>query len=159
MAGVLLKHKFTILSFFLFIFLVEGKFHKFSRQLSPKSYGSKKEKLTNLMFCLHERASGNHPTVMQVAKGAKTDTSSSKFGLTVVKDELLTLGPEPTSKIVGRAQGIGSYVDLQKPALMMVYNYVFVEGKYNESTLNVVGRNPILSKSKEFQSLAGPGYF
>ncbi|KAJ9559199.1 hypothetical protein OSB04_013813 [Centaurea solstitialis] len=159
MAQILLKHKFSILALFLFILLVEGESHKFSRSLSPKSYGLKKEKLSHFQFYLHDIVSGDHPTAIQVADAPMTNTSSTRFGYTTVIDDQLTVGPEPTSKIVGRAQGIYSFADLDEFAIMMVFNYVFIEGKYNGSTLSVLGRNPFMSKVRELPIVGGSGLF
>lgn len=59
----------------------------------------------------------------------------------MMMDDPLTIGPEPGSRIVGRAQGIYASSDLKDLAFLMVLNYCFTEGKYNGSTLSILGRN------------------
>lgn len=43
--------------------------------------------------------------------------------------------------------------------LFMVLNYVFVKGKYNGSTLSLLGRNPIFSEVREMSIVGGSGLF
>ncbi|XP_024960954.1 dirigent protein 21-like [Cynara cardunculus var. scolymus] len=159
MVQILPKHKFSILALFLFSLVIEGGSHKFSRSLSQRSYGFKREKLSHLQFYLHDLVSGDHPTAVRVAEAAMTNTSRTLFGATHVIDDSLTVGPEPTSKIVGRAQGIYAFTDLNEFGLLMVFNYAFVEGKYNGSTLSVLGKNSFLSKVREMPIVGGSGLF
>nr|GEX11983.1 dirigent protein 21-like [Tanacetum cinerariifolium] len=70
-----------------------------------------------------------------------------------------TVGPERTSKIVGRAQGLYAADDLNELSIIMVLNYVFVEGKYNGSTLSILGRNLVTSKVREMPIVGGSGLF
>ncbi|KAM0980903.1 hypothetical protein ACFX2J_014023 [Malus domestica] len=41
----------------------------------------------------------------------------------------------------------------------MALNFVFVEGKYNGSTLSVLGRNAVLSAVREMPIVGGSGLF
>ncbi|KAI3511962.1 hypothetical protein L1887_19124 [Cichorium endivia] len=159
MAQSLHKQKCTILTLFLFLFLRHGESEKFSRNLSPNTLGFKKQKLSHLHFYFHDLVSGDHPTALRVAQSAITNTSPTGFGFVVMIDDPLTVGPEPTSKIVGRAQGIYAAADMSQAALLMVLNYVFVEGKYNGSTLSILGRNPIFSPVRELPIVGGSGLF
>ncbi|KAF6163966.1 hypothetical protein GIB67_011657 [Kingdonia uniflora] len=68
-------------------------------------------------------------------------------------------GTEPNSKIIGRAQGIDALASQQEIGLLMVLNYVFIEEKYNGSTLSVLGRNPILHQVREMPIVGGSGLF
>ncbi|KAI3738535.1 hypothetical protein L2E82_28570 [Cichorium intybus] len=159
MVQTLPKHKCTILIILVFSFLQNGESHKFSRNLSPKSLGFKKQKLSHIHFYFHDIVGGDHPTAMQVARAAITKTSHTAFGLTVMIDDPLTVGPERTSKIVGRAQGIYASVDLNQVGLLMAMNYVFLEGKYNGSTLSILGRNSVFSPVRELPIVGGSGLF
>ncbi|CAI9268280.1 unnamed protein product [Lactuca saligna] len=159
MAQTLPQHKYTILTILLFSFLLHGESHKFSRKLSPKSLGLKKEKLSHLHFYFQDIVGGDHPTALRVAQSSITNTSSTAFGFVVMIDDPLTVGPERTSKIVGRAQGIYASADLNQAALLMVMNYVFVEGKYNGSTLSILGRNQVFSPVRELPIVGGSGLF
>ncbi|KAI3511965.1 hypothetical protein L1887_19127 [Cichorium endivia] len=159
MAQTLPKHKCTILTILVFSFLLHGESHKFSRNLSPKSIGLKKQKLSHLHFYFHDILGGNQPTALPVAQSAISNTSFTRFGLMVMIDDALTMGPEPSSKIVGRAQGVYASADLSQIGFLMVMNYVFVEGKYNGSTLSILGRNSVLSPVRELPIVGGSGLF
>ncbi|CAI9268281.1 unnamed protein product [Lactuca saligna] len=159
MAQTLSQHKSTILTILLFSFLLHGESHKFSRNLSPKSLGLKKQKLSHLHFYFQDIVGGDHPTALRVAQSSITNTSHTGFGVVVMIDDPLTVGPETTSKIVGRAQGIYASADLNQVGFLMVMNYVFIEGKYNGSTLSILGRNSVLSPVRELPIVGGSGLF
>ncbi|KAJ9695593.1 hypothetical protein PVL29_010865 [Vitis rotundifolia] len=73
--------------------------HRFSRKFSPISIGLKEEKLSHLHFYFHDIVSGQQPTAVRVAEAAMTNKSGTVF----MMDDLLTEGPEPSSKMVGKA--------------------------------------------------------
>ncbi|PON76176.1 Disease resistance response protein [Parasponia andersonii] len=127
--------------------------------LPEKNLGFKREKLTHLHFYVQDVVSGRNPTAVTVAEGATTNTSTVSFGLVTVLDDLLTVGPDPTSKQVGRAQGISVFASQSEVGLLMVLNYVFTEGKFNGSTLSVLGRIGITSAVKELPIVGGSGLF
>lgn len=74
-------------------------------------------------------------------------------------DDALTEKQDPTSKIVGRAQGFYSVAAQQEIALLMVMNFVFVEGKYKGSSLSILGRNPVMNDVREMPIVGGTGSF
>lgn len=74
-------------------------------------------------------------------------------------DDPLTVGPEPNSKLVGRAQGIYGSASQHEGGLLMVMNFAFVDGKYNGSTLSMLGRNMVLSATREMPIVGGSGAF
>lgn len=88
-----------------------------------------------------------------------TNKSPTGFGAVVMMDDPLTEGPEPSSKLVGRAQGIYASASQTELGLLMVLNYVFVEGKYNGSTLSILGRNSVFSTIREMPIVGGTGKF
>ena len=88
-----------------------------------------------------------------------TNKSATVFGAVLMMDDPLTVGPEPSSKLVGRAQGIYASASQEEMALLMVLNFAFMEGKYNGSTLSVLGRNTIFSKVREMPIVGGSGLF
>lgn len=89
-----------------------------------------------------------------------TNTSAvSTFGVIVIADNLLTEGPDPSSKEIGRAQGMYASTDMNTVSLTMVFNLVFTEGEFNGSTLSMYGRNPIFSEVREFPIIGGTGAF
>jgi hypothetical protein len=148
---------FTILSFS--TFATAGKNQGFSRPLSPTKLGLKREKLTHLHFYFHDAVGGRNPTAVRVAEAPMTNTSSTGFGGVFVMDDPLTERPELSSKLVGRAQGIFASASQSEVGFLMVLNFDFMEGKYNGSTLSVLGRNTILSAVRELPIVGGSGLF
>ncbi|GKV21747.1 hypothetical protein SLEP1_g31699 [Rubroshorea leprosula] len=74
-------------------------------------------------------------------------------------DDPLTEGPEISSKMVGRAQGLYAMASQEEIGAMMSMNFAFTEGKYNGSTITVVGRNSVNSKVREMPVIGGSGMF
>ncbi|KAL0339534.1 UNVERIFIED_CONTAM: Dirigent protein 21 [Sesamum radiatum] len=132
---------------------------QFSRKLSKKEMGLKVEKLSHLHFYFHDIGSGSNPTAVHVAQAATTNSSATLFGSVTVIDNRLTLGPELSSKTVGRAQGMYVFADTTELALSVVYNFAFSEGVFNGSVLSVLGRNPFLSGVRELPVVGGSGVF
>ena len=73
-------------------------------------------------------------------------------------DDPLTEGPELSSKLVGKAQGIYASASQSETGLLMVLNYVFTEGKYNGSSLSILGRNAVFSGVREMPIVGGRFY-
>ncbi|KAF5961921.1 hypothetical protein HYC85_003130 [Camellia sinensis] len=119
----------------------------------------KKEKLTKLNFYLHDTLSGKNPTAIKVAQANITFKSPTLFGLINMIDDPLTVGPEPNSTEVGRAQGFYGSAGLDKLGLIMTMNLYFTTGKYNGSTLSVVGRNSVMELYREMPIIGGSGVF
>ena len=65
-----------------------------------------KEKINHLRFYFHDIVSRKNVTAVKVALAPTTNYSATLFGTVMVMDDWLTEGPEATSKMVGRAQGI-----------------------------------------------------
>lgn len=118
-----------------------------------------KEKLTKLRFYFHDIVSGNNPTVVRVAQANTSNTSPTFFGVVAVMDDPLTLGPVPTSERVGSAKGIYTFASQEDFGLLMAFNFVFTGGKYNGSTLSVLGHNRLTEKYREFPVVGGSGVF
>lgn len=74
-------------------------------------------------------------------------------------NDRLTEGLEPTSKAVGRAQGMYAVASQHDLGLLMVINFAFLEGKYNGSALSILGRNPVLHSVREMPIVGGSGVF
>ncbi|PIA48248.1 hypothetical protein AQUCO_01400672v1 [Aquilegia coerulea] len=145
--------------FFNFILLLSACFSLINGENSDwysetKVLEKMEEKVTHLHFYFHDTISGDKPTATQIA-GPKT----GGFGDTMMADDPLTEGPEATSKIIGRAQGMYGVSGQQEPGLLMVLSYCFIEGKYNGSTLSVLGRNQIFHPVREMPIVGGSGLF
>ncbi|XVE96158.1 hypothetical protein REPUB_Repub02eG0197400 [Reevesia pubescens] len=162
MAKILQKHSYTIpflltiLSFFSTFATIESQ--SFSRNLSPSSLGLKREKLSHLHFYYHDIVAAKNPTAIRVAQ-APTTNASSPFGAVVMMDDPLTINPDINSKLVGKAQGIYAIASQSEASLLMVYNFAFMEGKYNGSNLSVFGRNSVFSSLRELPIVGGSGVF
>ncbi|KAJ7971411.1 Dirigent protein [Quillaja saponaria] len=150
---------FFIIITFLFSTSITAENHHFSQNLSPASIGLKREKLSHLHFYFHDIVSGRNPTAVRVAEADVTNSSSTLFGATVMIDDPLTVQPEISSKLVGRAQGIYASASQTEAGLLMVLNFAFMEGKYNGSTLSVLGRNMVFSTVRELPIVGGSGLF
>ncbi|GKV34507.1 hypothetical protein SLEP1_g42878 [Rubroshorea leprosula] len=136
-----------------------AKPHRFSKQLPPATLGLKREKLSHLHFYFHDILSGRNPTAVKVASAPLTNRSATVFGQVMMMDDPLTVGPELTSKLVGRAQGIYASASQTEVGFLMVLNFAFMEGKYNGSNLSVLGRNAAFSAMREMPIVGGSGVF
>ncbi|KAA8536007.1 hypothetical protein F0562_028485 [Nyssa sinensis] len=118
-----------------------------------------KEKVTKLHFYFHDIASGKNPTAVQVAQPNATNKSPAFFGIIMMVDDPLTVRPEPTSNIMGRAQGFYGFAGMEEIELIMTMNIVFTEGEYNGSSLSILGRNPVFHRYREMPVVGGSGFF
>lgn len=155
-----LASSFLILSIVLsFLIIANAKSQRFTKYLSPATLGLKKEKLSHLHFYFHDIVSGKNPTAVRIARADMTNTSSTGFGMVAMIDDPLTMTPELSSKLVGRAQGFYASASQNDVGLLMTMNFVFMEGKFNGSTLSVLGRNSVLSTVREMPIVGGSGLF
>ncbi|KAL6288671.1 hypothetical protein ACE6H2_006181 [Prunus campanulata] len=117
------------------------------------------EKTSHLHFFFHDIVSGKNPSAVRIA--GPLNSTITTFGATMMIDDALTEKQEPTSKIVGRAQGLYS-VAAQRDhefALLVIMNFLFVEGMYKGSTISILGRNPVLNNVREMPIIGGTGLF
>ncbi|KAJ9549683.1 hypothetical protein OSB04_022226 [Centaurea solstitialis] len=63
------------------------------------------------------------------------------------------------SRMVGRAQGFYGLCSKEEMSLLMSMSFGFVTGRYNGSTLIVLGRNPVTEKVREMPVVGGSGVF
>ncbi|KAG6632625.1 hypothetical protein I3843_13G150100 [Carya illinoinensis] len=169
MAGILPTMASQLLVFFLVssfcIILVSGEEESgFGRALDRKLLGLKKEKLSHFRFYFHDIVGGPNPTAVQVVP-PPSNASATFFGLVRMFDNPLTLGPKLSSKSVGKAQGFYASAAQEEIAFLMVMNFAFTEGKYNGSTLSILGRNnggssrvremPVIGGSRLFRFARG----
>ncbi|KAL6906148.1 hypothetical protein ACP4OV_003749 [Aristida adscensionis] len=127
---------------------------------TPAAAAGGGEKETHIKVYWHDVVSGPSPTVVPVARAAVTNTSKTAFGAVMVIDDPLTEGPDlSSSKPIGRAQG--TYIGAGKDtlALMMSMNFVFQGGKYNGSSVAIMGRNEVFSAVREMAVVGGTGVF
>ncbi|PQQ14754.1 dirigent protein 22-like [Prunus yedoensis var. nudiflora] len=125
---------------------VSGENHGFVGSIDPKLFGLQNEKLTHIRLFWHDIRNGPHP-------------SATNFGLVRMFGNALTEGPELSSKLVGRAQGFYASAARKKLSLLMVQNFAFVLGKFNGSTISLIGRKSIFNKVRELPVVGGSGAF
>ncbi|OMO68828.1 Plant disease resistance response protein [Corchorus olitorius] len=149
---------FAIFSFSTSLAVAHDPSQVFSKYVSPSSLGLKREKLSHLHFYFHDIVSGKNATAMRVAEAPSTNTSATFFGAIVMMDDPLTIKPEINSTIVGRAQGMYAFASQSDISLLMVLNFAFTHGKFNGSTLSILGRNRV-STVREMPIVGGSGVF
>ncbi|KAL6966289.1 Dirigent protein 19 [Sarracenia purpurea var. burkii] len=136
-----------------------GEDSSFVKRIDRRLLGLKKEKLSHFRFYWHDILAGSNVTAVTVVQ-PPSNTSATAFGLINMIDDPLTLGPElGTSEMVGRAQGLYGSASQQDLGLLMVMNFAFIVGKYNGSSITVVGRNAVFSKVREMAVIGGSGLF
>ncbi|XP_068638615.1 dirigent protein 1-like [Aristolochia californica] len=122
-------------------------------------------KSTNLQFYMHDVVDGPNATVARVAPSqplnfSASDPIAASFGSLYVIDDPLTVSPERSSELVGRAQGMYAMASLGNEfSLSMMLTYSFVSGPYNGSSFSVLGRNPVLREVREMPIVGGTGIF
>lgn len=117
------------------------------------------EKLAKIHFYVQDLLSGENETVYEVARASITSNSNTDFGQIRVLDDLMTAEPDRNSEKVGRAQGLITSSDLEISALTMNLNFYFTSGKYNGSTICILGRNQIDDEKRELAVVGGTGMF
>ncbi|XP_002513105.2 dirigent protein 1 [Ricinus communis] len=117
----------------------------------------REEKTTHLHFYFHDIVAGKNATAIRIA--GPPDSSLTNFGNTMMIDDPLTEGPELTSKLIGRAQGMYAMAAQNDFLLLMVLNYAFTEGEYNGSSISILGRNHVLDDMREMPIVGGSGAF
>ncbi|CAN1278144.1 Dirigent protein 3 [Linum perenne] len=133
------------------------KTDSFSKKLTRQQFGDNKEqKFTRLHFYMNDIFGGENATSIPVTKILDNDTF---FGGMFLSDNALTSGPELNSTPVGRARGIFTFPSPNDFVLEMVYSLAFTRGKYNGSTLTMVGPIFPLEIPNELSIVGGTGVF
>ncbi|KAK1390742.1 Dirigent protein [Heracleum sosnowskyi] len=147
---------FILVSFF--AIPARGKTHNFVKSLDRKTLQIGKEKISHFRVYWHDIISGPSPTSVPIVK-PYSNISSTFFGSIEMIDNPLTEGPDVKSKLFGRAQGFYGSAGQENLSLLMSMNFVFCEGKYNGSTITVMGRNEVFTKVREMPVIGGSGLF
>ncbi|KAM6554888.1 hypothetical protein CsatB_015650 [Cannabis sativa] len=155
------KTQLTILSFLLtltLVFALTKPEDGFVRAVDRKLLGLKKEKFSHFRFFWHDIYSGRNPSVVSIIQPPK-NTSKNGFGSISMIDDPLTEGPELSSKLLGKAQGFYALASQNEAAILMSMNFHIIQGKYNGSTLTILGRNNVFNKVREMSVIGGSGLF
>lgn len=116
-------------------------------------------KSTKLVLYVHDYLSGDDTSAITVAGKHGPQTSVLHFGTMVAVDDPVTEGPDPKSKVIGRAQGMYINSQLDGKGLHLMFSVIFTDGKFKGSTLEIQGADPFAMKEREFSIVSGTGYF
>ncbi|CAI9099188.1 OLC1v1035972C1 [Oldenlandia corymbosa var. corymbosa] len=108
-----------------------------------------KPNFTKLHFFVYDNVTVDKPTSLLVVPANTNNIASIAFGATYNMDAPITVGSDPESKLVGRAQGMFTFVGQTVQVLSMAINLVFTEGYCNGSSLSILGNNPISHQYRE----------
>ncbi|KAF7074643.1 hypothetical protein CFC21_079487, partial [Triticum aestivum] len=108
----------------------------------------------------HDVVSGGpNARAVQVAEAPSSNASATGFGTVLVIDDPLTEGPNLTSRLLGRAQGMYISAGKDSLSLLMAMNFVFVDGAYNGSSIAIIGPNQADRAVREMPVVGGNGVF
>ncbi|CAN8272139.1 unnamed protein product [Cochlearia groenlandica] len=136
--------------------LFAGKSKDFTKKIDKKLLGIRKEKLTFFRVYWHDIQSGSNPSSVNLRPPL---SNTSFFGSVTVIDNRLTTEVSMNSSLVGQAQGMYAGTGQQDASALMVMNFAFKTGKYNGSTISILGRNAVLTKVREMPVIGGSGLF
>ncbi|ESQ48641.1 hypothetical protein EUTSA_v10021903mg [Eutrema salsugineum] len=129
----------------------------FARTINQKHLGlHKEEKLTHFRVYWHNSVKGRNPSAVMIQQPV---SNSSLFGSITMMDDPLTTDVPRNSTVVGQAQGFYAGAVQGEIGFLMAMNFVFKTGKYNGSTIAILGRNTIYSKVREMPVVGGSGIF
>ncbi|KAJ4758388.1 Dirigent protein [Rhynchospora pubera] len=123
--------------------------------ISAVSIRTLEEKQTHIKLYFHEIISGPNETSFIVAG---PNLTSQVFGDIVIFDSALREGPDPSSKLIGLAQGTSISTSQSDSSILSVIYFVFTHGRYNGSTIAIFGRVPA-SGTAERTVIEGSGLF
>ncbi|OMO92805.1 Plant disease resistance response protein [Corchorus olitorius] len=121
-------------------------------------YKPRPQKMTHLHFFLHDTMSGKNPSAVLVVRPNITNTQTN-FGNIVVADDLLTVGPDVKSKVIGNAQGLWVVTGQTVLTLTAFMDLRFTFGEFNGSSISVFSRNPIMQTERQLAVVGGTGKF
>ncbi|KAL4290095.1 hypothetical protein GQ457_14G006710 [Hibiscus cannabinus] len=116
-------------------------------------------KQTNMTVYFHDYSAGPNATSLPMVGFPGKLWSYTDFGTFVMTDDLVTEGPELTSAVVGRGQGISITAGLDGINAYVSFSLVFTNKAYNGSTLQVQGNGNRFLPVREYSVLSGTGKF
>ncbi|XP_019242724.1 PREDICTED: dirigent protein 22-like [Nicotiana attenuata] len=152
-------HSYTLsISYFLIFSILFIPSHgAFVEEISDILTIKRSEKTSHLHFYFHDIVSGKNPSSIKVISPGGDGIYG--FGKTFIFDDALTVGPNASSKVIGIAQGIYSIASQSELALLMVLTFEFIEGKYDGSSISILGRNSVPRDVREMPIVGGTGLF
>ncbi|EPS58009.1 hypothetical protein M569_16807, partial [Genlisea aurea] len=116
-------------------------------------------KVTKLQVYVEDVLAGRSPSNVIVAMANSSLSSPTRFGLVVVLDDPVRMSPNTSAGIVGRSQGHYAFVSLEERVIHLSSDLVFSSGKYNGSSITIVGNNPYERPHRELPVVGGTGEF
>jgi len=130
----------------------------FVSSIDPKVF-QRGQNASHFRFYWQDIVAGDNATSFDIISSLPEYNKTSVFGLVKIIDNPLTLGPQLSSKLVGRAQGIYASTSQTELNFLMIMNFALFEGKYNGSTITISGRNVANNKVREMPVIGGSGVF
>ncbi|XP_004506819.1 dirigent protein 22-like [Cicer arietinum] len=130
----------------------------FVNSIDPNFF-KKRQNASHFRFYWQDIVGGDNATSFDIISSIPKYNGTSFFGLVKIIDNPLTLGPQLSSKLVGRAQGIYASTSTTELNFLMIMNFALFEGKYNGSTITILGRNVANNKVREMPIIGGSGVF
>ncbi|XP_039019302.1 dirigent protein 4-like [Hibiscus syriacus] len=124
-----------------------------------KPYVPAPKKVTHLHFFLQDTMGGKNPSAVIVARPNMTTASNDTFGFLVATDDLLTVGPDVTSGVIGNAQGLWASTDRNGSCLTVFMDFGFTVGKFNGSSISIFSRNQVSQMERELAVVGGRAKF
>lgn len=124
-----------------------------------KRVDSGNQVITTLQFYFHDQLTGPNPSAIKIAQPLQNATLPNFFGNLLMIDDPLTVGPDPSSKLVGRARGLYGGAGQADMNLIMALSYVFTDGIYDGSSLSLLSINQALNSPREMSIVGGTGLF
>ncbi|CAN6371549.1 unnamed protein product [Urochloa humidicola] len=128
------------------------------------AHGATTTTTIHLQFYMHDTvtaSTGSPATAVRVVRGPTLAPGNpiNRFGDMYTIDDPLTEGPDMASRAVGRAQGFYLMASRSADQLLLSTNMVFTAGKYNGSSVAMMGRDAILDEVRELPVVGGAGAF
>ncbi|XP_062106088.1 pterocarpan synthase 1-like [Humulus lupulus] len=114
---------------------------------------------THMSLYLQDIAAGPNATLTTVAGIAGKLWTFTQFGTVFVTDDPITETPDPNSALIGRLQGIYVTSELNGRNTHVSVSIVFVNKKYNGSTLELQGNSRQFEEVREVSVVSGTGKF
>ncbi|TVU13263.1 hypothetical protein EJB05_40799, partial [Eragrostis curvula] len=114
----------------------------------------------HLRLYMHDVIGGQERTAIRLIWGAgpaHTSMPGRSFGDTVAIDDLVTEGPDSSSRPIGRAQGTYMLTSQHEAVIVVSITVVLTGGPYNGSTVVVAGRDRIYDETRELAVVGGTG--
>ncbi|KAF7848275.1 hypothetical protein BT93_L2141 [Corymbia citriodora subsp. variegata] len=119
-----------------------------------------------VMHCCPSKATVQPPQTTEMVLyfqdfllGPTPPSSRSQFGTVFIADDPITETPDPSSAMVGRAQGMYVISALDASSAQAIFSIVFTNQAYNGSTLEIQGTGKQLERVLEYSVVAGTGKF